>query len=256
MKPSLALLFILLLLIFVAQSAQAQWQDGNLAIKTNGSIFKSGEPLKVEVIALEPIPESFFMQVSYSYTVKVKKIEVKEDSDGKKTETEKEVDELVRREREPGSVLLNMEQYQTQVLDDTYHFGEGAPKGCMTVNVDVFRAYSKDRLTTLRSSVCYEDSKQPINRPFLRGFKQVYSDTWISFDGAFSSEARYSALLIIDGKVVQHLRTGIHTNDGKELHLSAFEFNTNTGKNYEVLVNDHGKASSSTLTKVTIPLSK
>lgn len=252
MKPILALLITL----FITTTAQAQWQDGNLAIKTNGSIFKSGEPLKVAVIALEAIPESFFMQVSYSYTVKVKKMEVKEDSDGKKTETEKEVDELIRRERQPGSVLLNMEQYQMHVLDDTYHFGEGAPRGCMTVNVDVFRAYTKERLATLSSSVCFEDSARPNNKPFLRGFRKVYSDTWVSFDGAFSSEARYSALLLSEGKVVQHLRTGIHTNDGKELHLSAFEFNTNTGNNYEVLVNDHSKGIASTLSKVTIPLSK
>lgn len=247
---------ILFLLFGLAFPAYAQWQDGNLAIKTNGSIFKSGEPLKVEVIALEAIPESFALQVSYNYTIKVKKTEIKEDADGKKTETEKEVDELVTRKRELGSVILQMEQYQKQLLDDTYHFGEGAPRGCMTVNVDVFRAYSKERVSTLHSSVCYEDSERPTAIPFLRGFKQVYSDTWISFDGLFSPDARYSALLIREGKVVQHLRTGLHTNDRKELHLSSFEFNTNTGKNYEVLVTDHSKSTSSSLSKVTIPLSK
>ncbi|MBS1808879.1 MAG: hypothetical protein JST84_12020 [Acidobacteria bacterium] len=256
MKSFLAAVLALSFLLILSISAQAQWQDGNLAIKTNGSIFKSGEPLKVEVIALESIPESFSLQVSYSYTIKVKKIEVKEDADGKKTETENEVDEMVTRRRERGSIILNMEQYQTQLLDDTYHFGEGAPRGCLTVNVDVFRAYSKERVSTLSSSVCYEESDRPTTTPFLRGFKKVYSDTWISFDGLFSPESRYSALLISDGKVVQHLRTGIHTNDRKELNLSSFEFNTNTGKNYEVLVSDHNKSISSTLSKVTIPLSK
>ncbi|MFN7929963.1 MAG: hypothetical protein U0Y68_18845 [Blastocatellia bacterium] len=246
----------LAILLLCASAAQAQWQDGNLAIKTNGSIFKSGDPLKVEVIALEAIPESFALQVSYSYTIQVRKIEIKEDADGKKTETEKEVDELVTRKRAMGSLILQMEQYQTQLLDDTYHFGEGAPRGCLTVNVDVFRAYSKERISTLSASVCYEDSEHPTVLPFLRGFKKVYSDTWISFDGAFSAEGRYSALLISDGKVVQHLRTGIHTSDKKEIHLSSFEFNTVTGKNYDVLIVDHNKSTSSTLSKVTIPLSK
>lgn len=249
-------LLAIALLLVLAPAVHAQWQDGNLAIKTNGSIFKSGEPLKVEVIALEAIPESFALQVSYSYTVKVRKLEVKEDADGKKTETEREVDEMVTRKRERGSVILQMEQYQTQLLDDTWHFGEGAPRGCLTVQVDVFRAYSKERISTLSSSVCYEESPRPTALPFLRGFKRVYSDTWISFDGAFSPESRYSALLISDGKVVQHLRTGLHTNDGKELQISSFEFNTSTGKNYEVLVTDHSKSTSSTLSKVTIPLSK
>jgi hypothetical protein len=249
-------LLAITLLLFLAPTVHAQWQDGNLAIKANGSIFKSGEPLKVEVIALEAIPESFALQVSYSYTVKVRKLEVKEDADGKKTETEREVDEMITRKRERGSVILQMEQYQTQLLDDTWHFGEGAPRGCLTVNVEVFRAYSKEKVTTLHSAVCYEDSEHPTAIPFLRGFKRVYSDTWISFDGMFSPDARYSALLISEGKVVQHFRTGIHTNDRKELHLSSFEFNTNTGKNYEVLITDHSKSTSSTLSKVTIPLSK
>lgn len=254
MKPFLAL--TLFLCFAFSAFAQSQWQDGNLAIKTNGSIFKAGEPLKVEVLALEAIPESFSLQVSYSYTVKVKKVEIKEDADGKKTETEREVDELVTRKRERGSVILQMEQYQRQLLDDTYHFGEGAPRGCLTVNVDVFRAYSKDKVSTLSSSVCYEDSERPTAVPFLRSFKRVYSDIWISFDGAFSSDARYSALLVSEGKVIQHFRSGIHTTDRKELHLSTSDFNTSTGKNYEVVVVDHNKSTSSTLSKVTIPLSK
>ena len=81
-------IFTALLFLVTSISAQAQWQDGNLALKTNGSVFKSGEQLKVEIVALEAIPEPFYAQVSYSYQVKVKKT-VETEKDGKTTTEER-----------------------------------------------------------------------------------------------------------------------------------------------------------------------
>ncbi len=247
-------IFTALLFFVTSISAQAQWQDGNLALKTNGSVFKSGEQLKVEIVALEAIPESFYTQVSYSYQVKVKKT-VETEKDGKTTTEEKEVEETVVKKRKENPLLLKMDQYQIQLLDSTYYFGDIAPEGCLTVYVDIFRAYSKEPVSRLCSYVCFEDRVRPTSATFMRSLKRVNNATWVTFDGLFSLNARYSALIIRDSEVVQHFRAGV-TGDEKELNMTAFEFNTLADKTYEVLVHDHNKSNSSTLVKVNFANSK
>ncbi len=242
------------LLLLTNISVRAQWQDGNLALKTNGSVFKSGEELKVEIVAMEAIPESFYTQVNYSYQVKVKKT-FETEKDGKTTSEEREVEETVVKKRKENPLLVKMDQYQVQLLDSTYYFGDTAPEGCITVKVDIFRAYSKEPVAHLNSRVCYEDSVKPNTSTFLRGLKRINNDTWIIFDGLFSSSARYSALIMRDSEVVQHLRVGINGNE-KELNMTAFEFNTLAGKTYDVLVHDHYKNISPTLVKVNFATSK
>ena len=253
MKLTTLFLAVFFSLAIAIVPTQAQWQDGNLALKTNGSIFDSGERLRVEIIALADIPESFYTQVSYSFKVKVLK-HIEEEKDGKKTERDEEVEETRTRERKAGPLLLNMEQHQTQLLDDTWHFGEGLPGRCITVNVNIFRAYTKQKVATLSSCVCYEDSTAPECSTYLRGFKQLHSNTWISFAGQFYADARYSVLFVNDGKVAQHLQTGIYANDAKELNISAAEFKLEAKRSYDVLVHDHRTGNSSTLSKVIIPL--
>lgn len=245
---------ILLVLLLTNISVQAQWQDGNLALKTNGSVFKSGEQLKIEIVALEAIPESFYTQVSYSYQVKVKRT-VETEKDGKTTTEEKEVEETVVKKRKENPLLLKMDQYQVQLLDSAFHFGDTAPEGCITVNVDIFRAYTKEPVTRLNSCVCYEDLVKPTGATFLRSLKRVNNATWVTFDGLFSLNARYSALIMRDSEVVQHLRAGV-TGDEKELNMTAFEFNTLSDKTYDVLVHDHNKGNSSTLVKVNFATSR
>jgi hypothetical protein len=252
MKIANLLVFLILLLTSIA--VQAQWQDGNLAVKTNGTVFKSGEQLKVEIIALEAIPESFYTQVSYSYQVKVKKI-IETEKDGMTTKEEREVEETVVKKRKENPLLLKMDQHQTQLLDSTYHFGDTAPEGCITVNVDIFRADTKESVTRLNSCVCYEDLVKPTGATFLRSLKRVNNATWVTFDGLFSLNARYSALIMRDSEVVQHLRAGV-TGDEKELNITAFEFNTLSDKTYDVLVHDHNKGNSSTVAKINFAVSK
>ncbi len=255
MRKGISFFAALLLLALANISASAQWQNGNLAIKTNGSSFRSGDQLKVEIIALETIPEAFYTQVSYSYNIKVMR-HIVEEKDGNKTERDEEVEETTTRKRKEGPILLNIEKHQSQLLDDSWHFGEGVMGRCITVTVDIFRAYTKERVGSLSSCVCYQESLMPGCRTFLRSFKKFHSNTWISFDGIFSVDARYSVLLLDEGKVVQFLNTGIYANEGKELNVSVTEFNVDATKNYDVLVHDHLTGNSSTLAKVIIPISK
>ncbi|HEX8853751.1 MAG TPA: hypothetical protein VF754_09705, partial [Pyrinomonadaceae bacterium] len=137
MKRFLYALALLVLLALPAQEARAQWQGGNLAVKTNGNEFRSGDPLKVEIIALKDITESFYTRVSYSFYERVK---VK-DEDGNETEK----DELRTRGREAGPVVERLRQFQSIALDDTFNFGEGSVAGRYTVEVGVFNGFTGER---------------------------------------------------------------------------------------------------------------
>ena len=147
MKRPLTLLASALLVIVLAGEARSQWQNGNLALKTNGNSFQPGDQLKVEVLALKVIDEPFFTRVSYTFTESIK---VKEE-DG----NEQVKDETRTRGREAGPVIDGLKQFQAVVLDDTLHFGEGSPTGRYLIEVAVFNGYTKERVATLRSCVFY-----------------------------------------------------------------------------------------------------
>ena len=135
MKKFLALWCAVLLTLALAQEAQSQWRNGNLALRTNGNSFQSGDQLKVEVLALETINEPFFTQVSYKFVESVRG----KDKDGHETTKQEERTST----RPSGPVLESLDQFRLLTVDDTFHFGEASPPGRYTIEVGVFRGYTK-----------------------------------------------------------------------------------------------------------------
>ena len=115
------------MLAMMAIPARAQWQNGNLTVRTNGNVFQSGDQLKVEILALDTIPEQFYTQVAYTFD------ETVEEKDKDVKTTEKLVERSRKRSASP--LLDRMEKYQALVVDDTFHFGEVSPTGRYTVEV-------------------------------------------------------------------------------------------------------------------------
>ncbi|HEV2704996.1 MAG TPA: hypothetical protein VGV59_03680 [Pyrinomonadaceae bacterium] len=240
---------LLLLLLLAAPEARAQWQGGNLAVKTNGNDFRSGDQLKVEIIALKDITESFYTSVSYSFYERVK---VK-DEDGKETEQ----DELRTRTREAGPVVERLRQFQTITLDDTFNFGEGSIAGRYMVEVGVFNGFTRERLATLRTCVFYlpRGGRRDECSPSLRALRRANSDVWLTFDGTFSERARYSVTLLAGGKVVKFIDYGVVATSRQELNVSSEDLAGISGRTFDVLLHDHETAASSTLTRLTVPSS-
>jgi hypothetical protein len=238
---------LLLLLLLTAPDAHAQWQAGNLAVKTNGNDFRSGDQLKVEIIALKDINESFYTRVSYSFYERVK---VK-DEDG--TETEK--DELRTRGRDAGPVVERLGQFQTITLDDTFNFGEGSIAGRYAVEVAVFNGHTRERVATLRTCVFYlpRGGRRDECSPSLRALRRVNSDVWLTFDGAFSERARYSVTLLAGGKVVKFIDYGVVATSRQELNIASEDLSGISGRTFDVLLHDHDTGASTTLTRMTVP---
>lgn len=238
---------LLLLILASTYEAKAQWQDGSLAIRTNGNNFQSGDQLKVEVFAIGEINESFYTQVSYKFseTVQVK------DEDGKVSDKQ---EERVRT-RQAGPVLEGLGQFKSLVLDDTFNFGEGSPTGRYLIEVTVFRSYGKERAAIIRSCVFYQNPDQAETGcpTYLRAVKQTHTEFLVNFEGTFSDRGRYTATLFSGGKVVSHIETGVYPSRAKELTISSEKLSGTPGKTFDVLVHDRQNNYSSTLARVTIP---
>lgn len=246
MKRFLISLAAILLTFSLSQEARSQWQNGNLALKTNGNLFQSGDQLKVEVLALEAITEPFSMQVSYKFMETVQE----KDKDG--NVSTKEVERTRTRERSP--VIESLPQFNALVLDDTFNFGEGSPAGRYAVEVTVFRGESKERVATLRCCVFYKEQDQHrACATYLRSLKRVVSDVWFIFDGNFAERSRYSAVFLRGGKVSKYIMVGASPSGPHELNISSEALAGMTGQTYEILVHDHLSNTSSTLARVIIP---
>jgi hypothetical protein len=247
MKINFKLSFLLgMLLALIAVPAHAQWQNGNLTVRTNGNVFQSGDQLKVEILALDTIQEQFFTQVAYTFDETIEE----KDDDGKTTE------KLVERSRKrPASPLLDrMEKYQTLVVDDTFHFGEVSPTGRYTVQVSIFQANTKKLLAVLKTCVLHQDeaSKPRACETHLRSLKRANTETYLTFDGAFA-KADYTVLLLRNGRVVRHILASAYIAGPRELNLASGALEGTGGATYDILVHDAQHGISSTLARVTLP---
>jgi hypothetical protein len=234
----------------LAPAVSAQWQNGNLALRTNGNTFQSGDQLRVELIALEGITESFSAQVVYGFTETVQE----KDDDG--NATTKQVDRL--RKREGGPTIENFGKFQTLLLDDRYHFGDASPGGWYEVRVELFQPYTRKPITTLRTCVFYQNanSEGQSNSActlYLRGIKRVNHKLFWTFDGRFTQNARFSVLLLRGSKVLKHLTAGAYSSGAREFSISSPELEGTAGQTFDILVHDHLSGLSSTLMNVTIP---
>ena len=247
MKTNYALNLVLgSLLAILAAPVQAQWQNGNLTVRTNGNVFQSGDQLKVEILALDTIQEPFYVQVAYAFDETVEE----KDEDGKSTE------KLVERSRKrPASPLLDrMEKYQSLVVDDTFHFGEVSPTGRYTVQVSIFQANTKKLLALLQTCVLHQDeaSKPRTCATHLRSLKRANAETYLTFDGAFA-KADYTVLLLRNGRVVRHILASAYTAGLRELNLASGQLEGTGGATYDMLIHDAQRGISSTLARVTLP---
>lgn len=247
MKRSLILSCVVLLTLTFWQEARSQWRDGNLALRTNGNSFQSGDLLKVEALALETINEPFFTEVSYKFFEAIRE----RNEDGRQTTKQEERI----RTRQPGPVLESLDQFRLLTLDDTFHFGEASPAGRYMIEVGVFRPHTKERLATLRSCVVYQNGERSIDACslHLRSLKRANSEEWLIFDGNFSADSRYSATLLSGSRVVKYLEGNIGTSGPREIIIASYLLTGAGGKTYDILLHDHSTNHSSTLSRVTIP---
>jgi hypothetical protein len=248
MVRKLVSILTFLSVLSLSHTAEAQWQNGYIALRTNGNVFQSGDQVKLELIALESITDNFYTVVSYSYSETVEE----KDKDGKVEH--KRVTRT--RKREPGPVLQSMGKHQSLVLDTAFHFGDASPAGLYTVEVGIFQAYTRQQLATLRTCVFFDSSSSRGDGCsfYLRALRRVNGDGFLTFDGNFrDGSGNYSVLLLRGEKVELHIDAGAYTNGAREFNLVSDSLGRAAGQTYDILVVDKTRLVSTTLARVTIP---
>ncbi|NOT63337.1 MAG: hypothetical protein HOP19_24270 [Acidobacteria bacterium] len=241
--------------LLCATTAQAQWRNGEVTVRTNGNVFESGDKVKVELLALEKIDEPFYAQVIYAYTETVEEKET--DDKGETKTTYKQVER--QRKRDASPVIELLDKYQSFVLDDRFHFGDVTPAGGYEIRVCIFNPYTKVLMTVLRTCIKHSNPEaaqvsQAGCDTYLRSFKRYNNSKFLTFDGWFRQSSNYVAVLMQGGRVVTHLRVGAYTSGSDELNLSGQELEGLTGKTFDVLIHDFQRGISSTLSRVTLPV--
>jgi hypothetical protein len=230
----------------LSREAKAQWLNGNVAVRTNGNNFQSGDKLKVELLPFDPINERFYTQVAYLFNETVEE----KDKDGNLTK--KKVEKKIERRASP--VLESVKALQMIALDDTFYFGDASPTGRYVVEVRVFQAYTNSLLATLRSCVVFQSSsEEPECDTFLRALKTVHHEMFFSFDGRFNTNAHYSMAFLNKDKVVSYIEAGAYTDGDRTLSLSSDKLPGLAGQTLDILILDKYKGVSSTLARAPIP---
>ncbi|HEU0176719.1 MAG TPA: hypothetical protein VFV58_20830 [Blastocatellia bacterium] len=250
MTKRFMILFAMVLFALVfSEEAKAQWANGNVAVRTNGNNFQSGDQLKVELLPLELINERFYTQVSYRFNVTIEE----KDDDGKVTK--KRVEKKIERQASP--ILESLKAFQMIALDDSFHFGDASPTGRYIVEVRVFQAYTNRLLATLRSCVIFQSSSEEQEcETFLRALKTVNTEMFFTFDGRFNPSAYYSVIFLNRDKVVSYIEAGAYTNGASALNLSSDKLNGLAGQTLDILILDKYSGVSSALARASIASAK
>lgn len=237
----------LIALVSFSPRAHSQWQGGNLALRTNGNMFQSGDQLKVELLALEAVNEPFSAQVSHQFEETV----IQKDKDG--GESPKQV--LRTRTRKMSPIFESLGQFKSVVLGDTFHFGEGNPTGRYLIEVTIFTSDGRERASVLRSCVFFHDRDQYVDscQTYIRSLKRANDERWLTFDGHFTDRSRYTAALLDGDKVVHYIEIGVYSTGAHELNISSDLLRGTAGKTLDILVHDHLNNYTTTLGRVTIP---
>jgi hypothetical protein len=233
---------------FFSTAAFAQWQNGDLALRTNGNLFRSGETLRVELVALGPLFGPFSVQVRYGLIEQVQVV----DKDGNRSVQTR--DRAVT--RPPGPPIERLDPYQRLLLDDTLHFGEDSPEGCFRVDALVFLGGDPRPTTTLRSCVCVAESRDLPGSctPYLRALREARSDDTLIFDGRFASEGLYSLVLISDRGVELHIPPGVTAATPDEMQVFSAALRGAKARAVDILIHDHRSERSTTLSRASLPI--
>jgi len=227
--------------------AWAQWQNSNLALRTTGSVLRSGDALRVELVAFETVNGPFSTQVTYRFR---QPVTVKDKEGHVTTSMEQRVVA-----RPPGPTIDILGESQSVLLDDTFHFGQDSTPGRYQVEVTILAPGRASVLSTIRSCVVYQD-EGPVSDGCgfaLTGIKRVNADGWITLDGTFSDGGAYRAALVRDGRVTMRFDAGVYATSPHELDLTSTGLVGLAGQTFDLIVHDYRSNQSATLARLVVP---
>jgi hypothetical protein len=227
-------------------------QSPVVALRTNGSIVRPGDCLRLEALALDYVSGPLAAQVTYRYSAPV----VITDKDGAESASTRPAE--VR--RPAGPVIDALDRWQLHLLDDTFCFGQGGPAGRYDVEVALRSGASGPPFATLRTCVMFEDPDAPGAAVgegcgfLVRGLKRAETEDLLVFDADLPSGGSYRGAILRGGTVEAVIDAGVNQTGPRELTVLVPALGRPTGGGVDlVLVEQFGKASS-TVPRLPVPL--
>jgi hypothetical protein len=251
------LLLALVIAVAAGRSVDAQWHTSILALRTNGSVMRPGDCVRLDLLSLDAMPVPLATRVTYRYT---EPITVK-DEDGKETTTTRPATRAL-----PASPLIDaLAPLQRLPLDDTFCFGEGSLPGAYQVEVALLPSASGAPVATLRTCVVFDNAitapEAAPARPshaadcalHVRGVKRAEPGGTVYFDGNFPASGLYKVALIRNNRIEAVLDGGAYQSGPRELIVSWPVLETASGADADLVILDGATGASTTLARVTVP---
>jgi hypothetical protein len=218
-------------------------QSPVIALRTNVSIARPGDCLRLEALALDDVSGPISAQATYRFAAPL----MVKDEDGKATTTTRPAE--IR--RPAGPVIEALSRTQLHLLDDTFCFGHGGTPGPYTVEVALRSGSAGPAFATLTTCVVFENPDAPAAAGgpgcgfFVRGLKRAESEDLLVFDADLPSSAFYRGAILRGGTVEAVLDAGISQIGSHELTVLVPPFDRAGGGAVDlVLVDQFGMASS------------
>jgi hypothetical protein len=240
--------FVGLTIQSVTQPAAAQ--SPVIALRTNASIVRPGDCLRLEALALDDVPGPISAQVTYRYAAPL----VVKDEDGKETTTTRGAE--IR--RPAGPVLDALDRLQLYLLDDTLCFGQGAAPGPYNVDVALRSGASGSPFATLQTCAMFEDpdASAPADGPgcgfLVRGLRRAETEEFLVFDADLPSGGFYRGAILRGGVVEAVLDNGISQTGSHELTVLVPGLSRAGGRAVDLVLVDQFRHASSTVPRLSV----
>jgi len=242
-------------LLVIPSVAVGQWADDAAALRTPGPVVRSGNQLRVELIAFDPLYGPFTAQVTYRYQGRI----LVEKEKGGQHETTR----LRTVTRPPTPVIDELAAGQVMVLDDTFFLGDDSSAGRYDVEVAI-EGVGGYHLKTLRTCVEHQPDATASGAPHsgtttvegcgfaITGVQRSEGEGWLDLHGRFPDTGIYRALILDRHVVVGRVDSGISTITATSLLLASPLLTALSGRTVDVVLHDVRTNSSATLSRLTL----
>jgi hypothetical protein len=230
---------------------RAQGQAPAIALRTNGSVMRPGDCLRIEAIALEYVPGPFAARVTYRF----EEFLLVRDKEG----AEAPASRSAQVQRPVGPSIDALTPFQPLLLDDTFCFGQGTAPGHYRVEVALLAGSSGPPFGTLTTCALFDDGG---SRPaeagpgcgfLVRGVRRVDSADIVVFDAELPASGLYRAAILRGGAVDAVLDAGVYQTGPRELTVMSPEFGRADGSTVDMVVFEQFRGASSTAVRLSLP---
>jgi hypothetical protein len=227
----------------------AQWAPATVALRTNGSVMRAGDCLRLELVALEYAPGPFVTQVRYAYAPAVR-VAI---GPGWVAATRPH---LVFVERAASPTMDAMQPFQVAQLDDSFCFGHGTPPGRYDIDVRLLAPGASSPFGVLRTCVVHDDGSGTAGMDcglMLRAVKRADVDDTLVFDGDFPGHGPYRALVFRDRTFDRLIDAGVYQTGPHELVINTPGLSEWRSQPVDLVILDETRGDSTTLDRLVVP---